>query len=87
MGILVARSVKSEEFEMLRNWLRENSGMLFYTALLGVAGVMFLAQPARMIRWTLRQHPELSGDPQMLITARLVGLGILCVVLFVLAKL
>ena len=50
--------------------------MIFWILCLGVSGLLFLITPARMLRWTLRRHPELADIRSVLLTARLIGLGL-----------
>jgi hypothetical protein len=71
----------------VRTWFGENFGLLFFMLLLATCGALYLALPAKMLRWTLRNNPELAENKAVLITMRLVGLGILLVALFALAKL
>ena len=65
----------------------KNAGMIFFTVLLAVIGAMHLAEPARMLRWTLRNNPELGENRAVLIVTRFIGLGLLVLALFILAKL
>jgi len=65
----------------------DKSGMIYYSVLLGIVGVLFAAQPARMLRWTIRNHPELADNQGVLIIARLIGVGLLAMTLFIVEKL
>lgn len=65
----------------------DRSGMIYYSVLLGVIGVLFAAQPARMLRWTIRNHPELADNRGVLTIARLIGVGLLLMTLFIVGKL
>jgi hypothetical protein len=71
---------------MFRNWLSENSGILFWLAAFGVFGAMLVAQPARMIRWTVSRLRERSDDPLVQRIARLIGLWMLCGVSYALVR-
>jgi hypothetical protein len=85
-GVLAAAFRKSG-FEPVRKWFNANNGMLIYILLLGACGVWSLAQPASMLRWTIRTNPELADNRAVLVTIRLVGLVITLTVLFMLSKL
>lgn len=86
-GILFARANNDQLDSHIRNWLSTNGGFLIYILLLALSGAFALAQPARAVRWSLREHPALASDAKMLITMRLIGSGILLLALFMLAKL
>jgi hypothetical protein len=87
MAGVLAAAIRKSGFEPVRKWLNENSGMLIYILLLGACGAWSLAQPASMLRWTMRTNPELADNRALLLTIRLVGLVITLAVLFMLSKL
>jgi hypothetical protein len=86
MFVILATSLKRAGFGPLRAWLGRNSGMLFYALFLGAAGALQIAKPSMMLRWTLRNHPELADDRFALWITRLIGLALLCMAIFMLAK-
>jgi hypothetical protein len=65
----------------------DKSGMIYYSALLGIIRVLFAAQPGRMLRWTIRNHPDVADNQGALVIARLIGVGLLAMTLFIVEKL
>lgn len=67
--------------------LEENVGSLFFLLCLAAFGLWALVWPGNALRSTIREHPELAEDKRALLVDRLIGGALLCIVLFVLAKL
>jgi hypothetical protein len=61
--------------------------MIFWILCLGISGLLFLVIPAPMLRWTLQKHPELAAIRSVLLTARLIGLGLIAMSSVMLYKL
>jgi hypothetical protein len=87
MIVILASSLRRAGFSPLKVWLGRNSGMFFLALFLAVGGVLYIAKPAMMLRWTLRRNPELADDRFVIGITRLIGLAILCMAIFMLAKL
>lgn len=87
MIVILVGALKRHGLEPVRMWLHGNFGMLFYILLLAASGLLCLIQPVRMLRWTLRNNPEVANTRAGVMTARLIGLAVLLVSLFILAKL
>lgn len=87
MMLILFGKLKQRGLGALEAWLDKNSGMLFWTLLLGLGGTLWLLNPAGMLRWSIRTHPELADNRDFVIMARVIGLLILGMALFILAKL
>ena len=88
MLAILANQMERIGVSPLKKWLDENFGMLFWCLFLAVGGILYLVQPSKMIRWTIRSNdPTLANNRSMIITVRLIGLGILGVALAIMAKL
>lgn len=85
--LILGAQLRRKGLGPVKAWVGENFGSLFYVLVLAAGGALYLAVPAKMLRWTLRNSPGLAENKSVLITMRLVGLGILLVALFILAKL
>jgi hypothetical protein len=68
-------------------WLRVDYGMLVPSVYLALDGLFTALQPATMIRWTLRNNPELVTRRDIVLTTRLLGLAILLIALLMITKL
>jgi hypothetical protein len=87
MALILGMALRRKGFAPVRAWLVDNSGMLSYMVPLAFGGLLICARPASMVAWTLRNNPELADDRKVLITTRLIGLGILLLALFIIGKL
>lgn len=87
MLVILANQIEHIGVSPLKKWLDENFGMLFWCVFLAVGGILYLVQPSKMIRWTIRSNATLADNRSVIITVRLIGLGILAVALAMLAKL
>jgi hypothetical protein len=66
-------------------WLRADYGMLVLSVYLALGGLFTALRPATMIRWTLRNNPELATHRDTVLTTRLIGLMILFIALLMIA--
>lgn len=87
MTALLANKIEDVGLDPLKAWLDDNFGMLFWSLMLAVVGIFCLWQPANMLRWTIRNYPRLAGNRSMVITVRLIGLGILGIALTIMIRL
>jgi hypothetical protein len=71
-AILVSALAKSGA-SRLETWLANNFGMLFFSLCCAVVGLLLLLQPARMIRWTIRDRRELADDKSAVLVMRFLG--------------
>ena len=84
---ILATSLRRAGLDALKNWGARNGG-LFGTALfLLILGLLHVWRPANMLRWMLRTNPDLAEVRAMRVTARMIGLGLFLIALFILARL
>ena len=68
-----------------RTWVVDNVGMLLGSLLFVTLGLLHLIKAEHMLRWTIRTHPELSQSTTVIVVTRVIGLGLLCLGLGMLA--
>jgi hypothetical protein len=83
-GMLIL--MKSPQFVDAKTKIYEHAGLLCYAVTLLIIGLLHLIRPAQMLRWTLREHPDIAENQAAVATARLAGLALLLFGLFTLAK-
>ena len=76
--VIIARVVCRQGIEHAETWIVANLGMALGASVFVVLGLLHLFEPERMLRWTVRTHPELSRNGTVVLTTRVVGLGLLC---------
>lgn len=84
---ILARKIEQVGLGPLRAWLHSIFGMLLWSFVLAAIGILHLLQPAKMLRWTIRFNPGLADNRSVVITTRLIGLGVLCVAFAIMARL
>ena len=84
---LLIFAADQDGFRRLLRWIEANGGMLFWLFLFGVVGLLYLAVPADMLRWSLSGRGiEPPYDPRLLRLARLMGSAFLIIVLAFMAR-
>lgn len=76
--IIIAMMVRRHGIEHVETWIDDNFGMAVGASLFVVLGLLHLFEPERMLRWTVQTHPELSRNGMVVVTTRVIGLGLLC---------
>ena len=71
----------------IQSWLVGNLGMIFWSSCLSFVGLLLLGQPVRMLRWTIRDNPELAENKLVLVITRFIGVGLLGMAIVMLARL
>jgi len=61
--------------------------MIFWSLCFVLIGILNLVQPVKMLRWTIRAHPELAENKSVIVITRLIGVGLLCMGVTMLARL
>jgi len=84
---ILAVALSKADFGRLQSWAIENVSMISWSLLFTLIGLLHLAQPATMLRWTIRTHPELADSKFALRIAQLIGAGLLVVGLGMLVRL
>ena len=87
MTVVLITAMKTAGLGAVREWFEHNSDDLFFLVVFAVVGVLNLACPTKMLRWTLRRNPELADNKTVVLITRLIGLGFIVFALAILAKL
>ena|SRR5258707_925909 len=73
MTAILATALTRSGVSRLQTWLANNFDMLFFSLCFAVVGLLLLLQPARMIRWTIRDRPELADNKSAVLVMRFLG--------------
>lgn len=60
----------------IQTWITTNFGMLLVSLCLSLVGTLIAVQPERMLRWTIREYPDLAREKSVIRMARLIGMGL-----------
>ncbi len=71
----------------IQTWVTTNFGMLLVSLCLSLVGTLVAVQPERMLRWTIREHPDLAREKSVIRMARLIGIGLVGLGLIILLML
>jgi hypothetical protein len=75
--VILATSLARADSKRVLTWVMENYGMLFFCLCFMIIGLLYLAQPARMLRWTIRTNPEIADNKSAIIFARFIAVGLI----------
>lgn len=87
IALILATALAKSGTRRLQSWLVGNLGMIFWSMCFSFIGVLLLAQPAKMLRWTIRDNPELAENKSVVVITRLIGTGLLGMGIVMLARL
>jgi hypothetical protein len=76
--IIIGVTLYREGIDRAEVWIVGNVGMVLGGSLFVVLGLLHLFEPECMLRWTVQTHPELSRNSAVILTARVIGVGLLC---------
>jgi hypothetical protein len=84
---LMATAINSNDIALLRAFFVNNAGMIFWTSVVALGGILHMVWPAKMLAKTFRERPELAGDRRALLTARLIGACGVLVAIYIFSRL
>jgi len=76
--IIIAVEGRRQGMGHVGTWFVDNLGMAVGASIFVALGLLHLFKPERMLRWTVQTHPELSRNAVVVVTTRVIGLGLLC---------
>ena len=68
----------------MASWIARNFGILFYGLFFGM---LIAVKPEMMLRWTIRDHPDLARNKSAIALSRFIGAALLLGGLMILAVL
>jgi hypothetical protein len=60
----------------IQTWARRNFSMLFWSLCLSLIGMLLVIQPEKMLRWTIRDNPDIAHNKSAVIITRFIGIGL-----------
>lgn len=87
VAVILAIALAKSGARRLQSWLVGNLGMIFWSMFFLLLGVLLLTQPVKMLRWTIRDNPELAENKSVVVITRLIGTGLLGMGIVMLARL
>jgi hypothetical protein len=76
--IIIAVEGRRQGMGHIETWFADNLGMAVGASIFVALGLLHLFEPEGMLRWTVRTHPELSRNDLVVVTTRVIGVGLLC---------
>ncbi len=73
MASILANALATVGASRVRNWILTNLGILFWLLCALAVGLLLITQPRMMLRWLIRDHPELPDTKGALAIMRLIG--------------
>ena len=83
--VILAGALAKSGIARAEEWMLDNFGLLLGSSLLALVGLLHLLGPKKMLRWTIRTHPDLADNSTVVVITRLVGAGLLLIGLIMLS--
>ena len=85
--VILATALAKSGVSRVQSWLIGSFGMIFWSLCFSLIGLLLLAQPEKMLRWTVRANPELADNKSVVVITRFIGVGLLGMGLVMIARL
>jgi hypothetical protein len=85
--VILATALAKGGLRRVQSWVIGNLGMIFWSICFLFIGLLLLAQPEKMLRWTIRANPDLADNKSVVVITRCIGVGLLGMGIVMLAKL
>lgn len=60
----------------IQTWAMRNFSMLFWSLCLSLIGMLLVTQPEKMLRWTIRDNPDIAHNKSAVVITRFIGIGL-----------